>query len=131
MSTYHISVSHFDWEENLRAENHIYKQTTALYLVSDTCDISDFIALTNTVVERDEIYRWSFESSSTKFRTDNCATHHIFSQEELLISMSKSSAHIGVKGIVGSTIVEGIGTIQFMSDDDINTKYIIKQDNVI
>ena len=130
-NTDNIRTSHFDWYEKLQVDNHVYNQTSPLCLVSDTCDISDGIALTNTAADRYEIYRWSLDAIPTKFGTDNCATYHICSQQEWSITMSKPSSDIGVKGIAGSSMAEGIGTIQFTITNDTNTKHKIKLDNVI
>ena len=95
-----------------------------LCLVTDTIDISDVLALANSITTKDAINLCSFDSTSvpTEFGTDNCATHLIFSQPELFTSMIKSTT-IGVKGVAGSSSAEGIGAIKFTIQDEASIQH--------
>ena len=126
-----IRTHHFDWEDNLRADNRVSKQTSHICLLSEMCDVYNVTALKNITTERYKICRWSFDSKSTEFRTDNCATHQIYSQQELFISMAKPTTNIGLKGVSGSSMVASVSTIRFTITDNNHTKHKLKLDNVI
>ena len=103
-----------------------------LCLVADAVDVSDVLALSNSTITKDPKNLCSFASTSvpTEFGTDNCATHHICSQIELFTSMCKSTT-IGVKGVAGSSLAEGIGTVQFTITDEDGIQHTICLNNVI
>ena len=101
-----------------------------LCLVTDTIVTPDVLILANSSIQKAVPNLCSFSPTSTEFGTDNCATHHICSQLELFTSMETSTT-IGVKGVAGSSLAEGIGTIQFTIKDEHNIAHKIELHNVI
>jgi len=74
---------------------------------------------------------YSFGQRYTRFGVDNCATHHICSEKSLFIGVIRPCTNIGVRGIAGSAIAEGIGTIAFTLTDSKDQKHHIEIENVI
>ena len=74
---------------------------------------------------------YSFGQRYTRFGVDNCATHHICSEKSLFIGVIRPCTNIGVRGISGSAIAEGIGTIAFTLTDSKGQKHHIEIENVI
>ena len=101
-----------------------------LCLVTETTDIADVLILANSNTGKPDTNLCSFAPTRTEFGTDNCATHHICSQLELFISMD-TSTNIGVKGVAGSSLAEGIGTVQFTITDEDGIAHTITLSNVI
>ena len=59
-----------------------------------------------------------FGTGSITFGVDNCATQHICSVPSLFRERPTPHAHLGVKGISGTKLAQGTGTIQFTIKDD-------------
>ena len=72
----------------------------------------------------------SFNSDTTEFGTDNCATRHICSLLNLFTDMCPAPK-IGVTGVAGSLMASGNGTVQFSVTDDNGERKMVKLKNVI
>ena len=101
----------------------------AMCFTSTTIDNINPLILHNTKTHSSD-GNMSFNSDTTEFGTDNCATHHICSQLSLFIDM-RPAPKIGVTGVAGSLMASDIGTVQFMVIDDNEEKHIVKLKNVI
>ena len=101
----------------------------AMCFTSTTIDNINPLILHNTKTHSSD-GNMSFNSDTTEFGTDNCATHHICSQLKLFIDM-RPAPKIGVTGVAGSLMASGIGTVQFTIIDDNEEKHIVKLKNVI
>ena len=66
-----------------------------------------------------------------EFDTDNCATHHICNDSSLFVSPPTKVENVGIRGVSGSALVEGIGSIQFALQDDDREDHLITLSNVI
>ena len=124
---------------NLDANNKIHLSLThspsslqPLCLFTDSTDISDVIALSNTVTTNSASNLCSFYSVGvlTKFGINNCANHHICSQLELFTSMIIST-NISVKGVADSSLANGIGAVQFTIKYEAGIQHTITLENVI
>ena len=118
----------FDWDlhgcPDLEMEGEVKKTGRQFYynnnneIVCFTATAEPGLILTNTSDVAMHSEDFSLNSNSTEFGTDNCATHHICSERELFVGEIKPISNIGVKGISGSAMAEGIGTIEFVIVDD-------------
>ena len=89
-------------------------------------------ALSNIHDENSTDCEFNFAPHSDAFGTDNCTTHHICSDLRLFVKTTyREVEKLGVQGISGSAIAEGIGTIKFMITDNSGKKHEITLDNVI
>ena len=91
-------------------------------------DYSAHIYSANDIHKTDEFL---FNTGEIEFGTDNCATHHICNLRHLFTTMDANSPSIGVRGISGKAMAEGIGTIKFRIIDDKKTAHEITLSGVI
>ena len=89
----------------------------AICLIVDATDIGDVLALVNDRDGEMGNQTFTFATKPIEFGTDNCVTHHICYEEDLYIGEIRDIGNVGVKGISGSAIAAGIGTIQFTIKD--------------
>lgn len=78
--------------------------------MADTIPTSNGLVLNNIVEDSLPDDTYSFANEPTEFGTDNCATHHICSILGLFINM-RTADDIGVRGVNGSSLAAGIGSI--------------------
>ena len=131
----------FDWDlhgcPDLEIEGENKKTGRQFYynnnneIVCFTATAEPGLILTNTSDVDMNSEDFSLNSNSTEFGTDNCATHHICSERDLFVGEIKPISNIGVKGISGSAMAEGIGTIEFTIVDDNKEEHKIRLENVI
>ena len=100
-------------------------------LMVDATDIGDILAMANETEGEMGNQTFTFATKPTEFGTDNCATHHISYEKELFIGEIRDIGNVGVKGISGSAIAAGIGTIQFTIKDSKGEQELVTLENVI
>ena len=102
----------------------------AMCFTTTTTDDINPLILHNTDKHSIPDGNMSFNSDTTEFGTDNCATHHICSLLNLFTDM-RPAPKIGVTGVAGSLMASGIGTVQFTVTDDEGKRHSVKLRNVI
>ena len=81
-----IKASHFDWDKKIYSDIFENIQAKPLYLVSETNNIADVIALSNTNMKEGEKNERSFSASSTEFGTRKlCNTSYMFTARSFYI----------------------------------------------
>ena len=90
------------------------------------------LALTHHPKEDDEnCVSFATEVTRTEFGLDNCATHHICTEEKMFTKLFTPEREISVQGVAGSLEAKGVGTIRFTITDDDGRPHQIELNNVI
>ena len=89
----------------------------AICVVVDATDIGEILVLANNTEGHLGNQTFAFASKPTEFGTDNCATHHICYEKDLYIGEIRKIGNVRVKGVSGSSVAAGIGTVQFTIKD--------------
>ena len=97
--------------------------------LSHFCFTTHIIALSSSATDTNNAFQ--FVPVTTEFGTDNCATQHICGVKELFVTMNPTTTAIGVKGISGTSMAEGMGTVRFTLKDDAQVVHNITLENVI
>ena len=100
-------------------------------LVVEATDVGEILALADNTEGEMGNQTFTFDSKPTEFGTDNCATRHICYQEELYIGEIREIGNVGVKGISGSAVAAGIGTVQFTIKDSKGEQKVVTLENVM
>ena len=99
------------------------------------CDVAHYtnpLVLANDEKENEEYDKLAdFGDNEIEFGTDNCATHHICAEKSLFVGDITPLASVGVRGINGVSLAEGIGTVRFDVKDDDGKVHEITLHNVL
>ena len=116
--------------EALDVNNNVFYSPKSLYLTLQTkicIGNNKSYALSNINDEDATEGEFNFVINSDVFGIDNYVTHHICSEHRLFIkSTYKEIEKLGVRGIPGSVIAKGIGTIKLTITDNSGKKTMKK-----
>ena len=81
-------------------------------------DVNPLVLANEEEGSDDEDAILDFDRNGTEFGADNCATHHICADRSLFVGDITPLDSVGVRGINGVSMANGVGTVKFQLKDD-------------